>query len=892
MAEGFQIGKGYIEAEVVIDESKVNKAAMTAGDKAGSGFAQSFAKQTESFRSRLSASFGMMGGESGNSFAESFKSKYEGLKKHTDSFGSKLSGIFKNAGDKAGDFFSNSFTDKAGVALKGVGSQMGAVLLPAAVALGPLLGAALGAGITAALGGGVLALGIMQAMKNEETEKAGKMFRNKIFGLSKEDEAKAKKELKESENRLMKYQDALHSATSESDKKMWQDRVNGVKDSIKETEETLGYVDNNMFSRATKGFQEPLQKGFEQATAFFLKLEPQIKRIFDAAVPLMGVIGKGLGEGLKKMLPGIENLMKKMTPIFDVIGKGAERIGAAIGRMFNKFASDPEVMEGMSMALGDLIGLLETLINYTGDFVVSTSKAYAQFKKAWGEVANWFTGTIVPSLSRAWGQLKGAISAVGKWFTETLVPSWQRAWGQLKGAGQAVTNWFGGLPKWFSDRWASIKGTFNSAITSIRDNISNRVNSIKGYFTGLRDSIGNVFNNIKDKFTAFKDNAIRMFQLARDGIGKAWDGIKDKTKGPVNFVIDPVYKNLRDMWNKAAKVLPGVGEMPEVKKFAKGGYVPGQGSRDTVPAMLTPGEGVLTKKEIAMLGGAAGFKKFRDQLQYYNDGGIVGGIKDWVGGKLKAGKDKILGLARGALYPPAKFLADKFIYPQLNKMAGSGFANLPKQAGLGLLGKALAYLKNDDAKNPAGNGTLPLGSGMKYQAMMKILRQQFPGLPLISGYRPGSRTLSGNKSYHSAGRAVDLPPRKDVAAWIYQNFKSKTKELITPYQQYNLHNGNKHRYTGAIWNQHNFAGGNAHDHWAMDRSGVLPPKSTTLVTNATREREYAMTEDKLKKLAGNVINVSPGGIVLDISKYRNIDEVLDAVTGFAQSLEAGIQQYG
>jgi hypothetical protein len=50
---------------------------------------------------------------------------------------------------------------------------------------------------------------------------------------------------------------------------------------------------------------------------------------------------------------------------------------------------------------------------------------------------------------------------------------------------------------------------------------------------------------------------------------------------------------------------------------------------------------------------------------------------------------------------------------------------------------------------------------------------------------------------------------------------SRLKELITPYNELNVWNGRPHRYTGAIWNQHNFAGGNAHDHVAMAGGGVI-----------------------------------------------------------------------
>jgi hypothetical protein len=121
-----------------------------------------------------------------------------------------------------------------------------------------------------------------------------------------------------------------------------------------------------------------------------------------------------------------------------------------------------------------------------------------------------------------------------------------------------------------------------------------------------------------------------------------------------------------------------------------------------------------------------------------------------------------------------------------------------------------------------GAGMLGGGGGGKgWQWQMNVLRQAFPGLPLWSGFRPGSRTLSGNLSYHAQGRAVDLPPRRDVAAWIRSNYGSNTRELITPFNDLNVWNGKPHRYTGAVWNQHNFAGGNAHNHWAFNQGGLV-----------------------------------------------------------------------
>jgi hypothetical protein len=112
-------------------------------------------------------------------------------------------------------------------------------------------------------------------------------------------------------------------------------------------------------------------------------------------------------------------------------------------------------------------------------------------------------------------------------------------------------------------------------------------------------------------------------------------------------------------------------------------------------------------------------------------------------------------------------------------------------------------------------------SGRTSDWIVATVKARFPGIDVLSKDRPGARTLSGNVSYHARGRAVDFEPSKELAAWWDANYRSRTKELISPYQQYNIHNGERRRWTGAVWNQHNFAGGNAHDHIAMAGGGVI-----------------------------------------------------------------------
>jgi hypothetical protein len=92
---------------------------------------------------------------------------------------------------------------------------------------------------------------------------------------------------------------------------------------------------------------------------------------------------------------------------------------------------------------------------------------------------------------------------------------------------------------------------------------------------------------------------------------------------------------------------------------------------------------------------------------------------------------------------------------------------------------------------------------------------------VISGFRPGARTLSDNQSLHALDRARDFAPSRKLAAGWDRLYGARTTEAITPYQEYNRLRGKRHHYTGAVWNQHNFAGGNAHNHLAMAGGGVI-----------------------------------------------------------------------
>lgn len=104
---------------------------------------------------------------------------------------------------------------------------------------------------------------------------------------------------------------------------------------------------------------------------------------------------------------------------------------------------------------------------------------------------------------------------------------------------------------------------------------------------------------------------------------------------------------------------------------------------------------------------------------------------------------------------------------------------------------------------------MPDSGGWQWQ--MQILRTQFPGLQLISGYRANAVVAgSGKPSNHATGNAVDVPPRMDVFNWIAANYPQSDELIYSPAGARQIYAGAPHVYTG-ITRANHFN----HVHWGM-----------------------------------------------------------------------------
>lgn len=297
--------------------------------------------------------------------------------------------------------------------------------------------------------------------------------------------------------------------------------------------------------------------------------------------------------------------------IWDQIWKGITHIVLPFIRMIG------EVILGLFGIIRNVFGLIFALID--GDWRAAWQYAQDIFGSIWDTIfglvrgivgiihgvvrslvdgiVNFFQwlfdklvgNSIIPELINgivAWFQglpnrvvvfVQDLVNRVVTWFTDLVARTWEK-FGQMR---DAVRDRLGDILKrvivWIADlreRWSTFwQGLFDK-VSEIAASILEKVKALLGWNGGLRELISN----------------------AVTAIGTLWDRIRKKFADPINFVIGTVYnRGIRRLWNFIAERV-GLGTLPEVQRveLKRGGRVPGSGAMDTVPALLTPGEFVVT----------------------------------------------------------------------------------------------------------------------------------------------------------------------------------------------------------------------------------------------------------------------------------------------------------
>lgn len=266
------------------------------------------------------------------------------------------------------------------------------------------------------------------------------------------------------------------------------------------------------------------------------------------------------------------------------------------------------------------------------------------------------------------------------------------------------------------------------------------------------------------------------------------------------------------------------GERSSTGRAAGGAIGDGTGTVDDVPILAMRGEHMWTTREVQAAGGHAAVKRIRNaalsgQLQGYAKGGPIGSVTTPAGVRRGVGRME-------SILEDAAVQWGRYLQKQLDPFIGAG--------SLG-------------------------GSGWRSQ--WAAVHRAFPWAQLTSAYRPGAITASGNRSYHSMGRAIDVSPSMDIFRWIARNYGARTKELIfSTAGTDQIKNGRKHWYGEPVrsmhWN---------HVHWAYDQGGLASgrgwmAKATSAPERVLSPRQTQSFENLVRVLdrggAGPTVNVT------------------------------------
>lgn len=226
-------------------------------------------------------------------------------------------------------------------------------------------------------------------------------------------------------------------------------------------------------------------------------------------------------------------------------------------------------------------------------------------KPAWGMLSDAATWMWVNVLAPVFGWIKDgwALLVAGVvWYWENGI---KPAWGMLSDAA----TWM----------WTNVLAP---TFTAIKDGWGLALDGMKWVWENV---LSPVFEALKTGVGLVKAG----FDVAVDGIAKAWDKIKAIATAPVKFVLETVLQNgLFKIFDDVAKFFgsplraPSVaGPLKALKEFDVGGYT-GDGAKHEPKGVVHGGEYVLTKDRTSRIGVGV-LEQLEDFLPGYAGGGAV-----------------------------------------------------------------------------------------------------------------------------------------------------------------------------------------------------------------------------------------------------------------------------
>ncbi|WP_018502980.1 transglycosylase SLT domain-containing protein [Parafrankia discariae] len=289
------------------------------------------------------------------------------------------------------------------------------------------------------------------------------------------------------------------------------------------------------------------------------------------------------------------------------------------------------------------------------------SAAGSALASAWDAVSAKSQATWSGVESFVSARAQGVASAVQRGTSaagSALAGAWDAAYQKSQSTWSSVESFISARVQAVTNSVRSGTSAAGSALAGAWDGVLQKSQST---YSSVESVVSNAMNAVRNKVNEIMSAVQGAFQRGVDSIGQIWGGIQEKTKAPVNFVINTVYNNgIRRVWNATAGNV-GLPDLQVVPGLKSGGPIRGGiPGKDSVLRWLMPGEHVLTTEEVNRAGGHGNIFAWRRALGGGGqasgvgmaDGGIPGAIAsglgsvwDATGGRALSGlKDVALGM--------------------------------------------------------------------------------------------------------------------------------------------------------------------------------------------------------------------------------------------------------
>lgn len=300
----------------------------------------------------------------------------------------------------------------------------------------------------------------------------------------------------------------------------------------------------------------------------------------------------------------------------------------------------------------------------------------------------------------------------------------------------------------------SMRATTGEKLTSMR---SRADSTMAGFRTDYDGHMGSLKRINREGHTSMEDASEAAFKGIRSGMNTQMREARPELGGKMNNLIDVLSKFTSSV-NKAFGDVGVDLSSPQKLSFATGGVMPG----------YTPG---------------------RDVHSFYSP-------------------------TAGSLYLSG---GEAIMRPEFTKAVGGeqGVKELNAAARRGdgdYLNQALHFAQGGVMPSTPMRGVNAFADSGVWRGLWAIVKSAFPNAIKTSDYRPGSRTVSGNSSYHSRGMAVDVSPSMGIFNYLHDNYGGSNEIIYSPANGRQIKNGRNYMYTGGVRAQHF-----NHVHWANSR---------------------------------------------------------------------------